>query len=65
MNKSTTPVPAYFFIALSILGWFALGSQLYLIIQNRIVSVPETVVRYFSFFTILTNLLVAICVSCL
>jgi hypothetical protein len=44
-----------------ILGWFALITQFYLIILNRTVSVVETVIRYFSFFTILTNLLVALC----
>ncbi|MGF2414063.1 Pr6Pr family membrane protein [Ferruginibacter sp.] len=41
-------------------GWIALLLQLYLIIINRVASLPETIVRYFSFFTILTNLLVAI-----
>jgi len=45
---------------IAILGWFALVLQFYLIIQNRVVSIPETIVRYFSFFTLLTNLLVAI-----
>lgn len=65
MNRSANKIPALYLIILFILGWFALGSQLYLIIQNRIVSVPETLIRYFSFFTILTNLLVAVCVSCL
>ena len=44
-------------------GWFALLLQLYLIIQNRVASVPETLIRYFSFFTILTNILVAISFS--
>jgi len=41
-------------------GWFALLLQLYLIIVNRVASVPETIVRYFSFFTILTNIIVAV-----
>ena len=50
---------------LCILGWFALTAQLYLIIENRITSVPETIIRYFSFFTILTNLIVAICCTTL
>lgn len=40
-------------------GWITLLLQLYLIIVNRTASLPETVVRYFSFFTILTNILVA------
>ncbi|HSQ44722.1 MAG TPA: Pr6Pr family membrane protein [Ginsengibacter sp.] len=48
-----------------ILGWFALISQCYLIIENRVAPVPETIIRYFSFFTILTNLLVAICCTTL
>ncbi|HUZ57775.1 MAG TPA: Pr6Pr family membrane protein [Hanamia sp.] len=44
-----------------IFGWFALIAQFYLIILNRVASVAETIIRYFSFFTILTNLLVALC----
>ena len=44
----------------AVIGWFALLLQLILIIQNRVTTVPETVVRYFSFFTILTNILVAV-----
>jgi hypothetical protein len=44
----------------SVLGWFALGTQLYLIILNRVTSVADVIVRYFCFFTILTNLLVAL-----
>jgi hypothetical protein len=44
----------------AIVGWLALLLQLYLIIQNRLAGIPETIVRYFSYFTILTNILVAI-----
>lgn len=29
-------------------------------LQNRVTDVPETIIRFFSFFTILTNLLVAL-----
>ena len=50
---------------ISVLGWFAVFLQLYLIIENRVASVPETIVRFFSFFTILTNILVAVCFSIL
>jgi hypothetical protein len=46
---------------ISVIGWFAVLFQLYLIIANRVVSVPETIVRFFSFFTIQSNILVAIC----
>ncbi|MDQ2720798.1 MAG: Pr6Pr family membrane protein [Bacteroidota bacterium] len=48
---------------LVILGWFALTAQFYLIIENRVTSIPETICRYFTFFTILTNLLVAVSFS--
>ncbi len=44
-----------------IIGWFAVIFQLWLIIVNRTVSIPETIIRFFSFFTILTNILVALC----
>lgn len=45
---------------LAIAGWITLILQLYLIIINRTQSVTETIIRFFSFYTILTNLLVAI-----
>jgi hypothetical protein len=45
----------------AVTGWLAVLLQLYLIIENRTASLPETIVRFFSFFTILTNILAAIC----
>jgi hypothetical protein len=50
----------YFLIIGSIIGWFAVTAQLCLILHNRVASVEETIIRYFSFFTVLTNLLVTI-----
>lgn len=41
------------------IGWFAVIAQYYLMIKNTTVSVTETTIRFFSFFTILTNTLVA------
>ncbi len=41
------------------LGWFAVIAQFYLILENRETSVLETTIRFFSFFTILTNIWVA------
>lgn len=41
------------------IGWFAVLGQLVLIILNRQADVLETLMRFFSFFTILTNILVA------
>ncbi len=45
------------------LGWFAVVGQLILILQNRVLSVPGTIVQFFSYFTILTNTIVALCYS--
>src|SRR5215213_3929165 len=46
-------------IIIPMAGWFAVIAQFILMINNRVASVDETIIRYFSFFTILTNLLVA------
>ncbi|MBC9912733.1 Pr6Pr family membrane protein [Chitinophaga varians] len=46
---------------LSLLGWFALTAQYYLMIQNGTLPTGELTIRFFSYFTILTNLLVALC----
>ncbi|MEP6926981.1 MAG: Pr6Pr family membrane protein [Ginsengibacter sp.] len=48
-------------IIVAALGWFALAAQFYLIIENRVASIPETIIRYFGFFTIVTNIIVALC----
>ena len=42
------------------LGWFAVIGQFILMLQNRVTDVAETIIRFFSFFTILTNTLVAL-----
>lgn len=47
-------------IILVLAGWFALVSQFILMIENRATPLPETIIRFFSFFTILTNLMVVI-----
>ena len=44
----------------ALITWFAIIMQLVLIIQNRVTGLPETLIRFFSFFTILTNILVAV-----
>ena len=55
-----------FFLAVTaVVAWFAVGLQFYLIILNRVTSIPETIIRYFSFYTILTNILVALYVTAL
>ena len=47
-------------ILFAVIAWIAVMSQYYLMIENRRASISETTIRFFSFFTILTNLLVAI-----
>jgi hypothetical protein len=49
----------------AIIGWFAVITQYYLMIENNLVSLPEATVRFFSFFTILTNTMVAVYFSAL
>ncbi|WP_009036052.1 Pr6Pr family membrane protein [Indibacter alkaliphilus] len=45
---------------LCILVWIAVVLQYYLMLENRVVGILETTIRFFSFFTILTNALVAV-----
>lgn len=47
-------------ILLAAIAWVAVLTQYYLMLDNRIASISETTIRFFSFFTILTNLLVAV-----
>jgi hypothetical protein len=44
----------------ALLAWASIFIQFFLMIENRTASIQETVVRFFSFFTILTNTLVAV-----
>jgi len=46
-------------LVLALSGWFAVIAQFFLMMGNRIESIGETTLRFFSFFTILTNSLVA------
>lgn len=61
MNTYQTGSKKIFLLVLVILGWFALVAQLYLILLNRSTTVLSTIIRYVSFFTILTNFLVVVC----
>ncbi|PUV23909.1 hypothetical protein DCO56_11015 [Sphingobacterium athyrii] len=49
------------FIAL--LSWIAIIAQFLISMRDTTVSIGDLVVRFFSYFTILTNLMVAICCS--
>ncbi|MBS1512525.1 MAG: Pr6Pr family membrane protein [Bacteroidetes bacterium] len=52
-----------FALAAAIAGWFALLLQCILILQNRQASLAETLIRYFSFFTILSNIFITVSFS--
>ncbi len=43
-----------------VLSWFAITAQFILNVKNRQADIFETIIRFFSFFTILTNILVAL-----
>lgn len=59
-NKPQTGRKSFIIVG-AFLGWLAIVVQFYLIIINKTASIPETVIRFFSFFTILTNILTALC----
>ena len=65
MEKQPTQTKQAWIATGMVLAWLALAIQLYLILVNRKASVPETLIRYFTFYTILTNLLVALCYTSL
>ena len=60
MQKQSARIIA---LLVALLGWFAILMQLYLMIENRVVPVPGTLLRFFAFFTIDTNIIVALCFS--
>jgi hypothetical protein len=60
MEKQFTSAARVYLLVLAIVGWVALIGQFYLILNNRQTSVLETITRYFTFFTILTNILIAV-----
>lgn len=60
MEKRFSTAARAYLLVLAISGWFALLGQFYLIIISKQASVAEIIVRYFTFFTILTNILVAV-----
>lgn len=47
-------------ILIASMAWMAVLIQYYLMIENRTFSIGESTIRFFSFFTILTNSLVAV-----
>lgn len=50
---------------LTLTVWYALVLQFYLHMNSGMASVPELVIRFFSYFTIDSNLLIALCSTCI
>jgi hypothetical protein len=46
-------------VFIAVIGWFAVIAQYYLMLKNSTLPEGETTIRFFSYFTILTNVLVA------
>lgn len=65
MDKKYERANKVFLMTGIIAGWFALIAQLYLTIVNNQIPAMESVSRYFSYFTILTNLMVVVCFTLL
>ncbi len=63
MQTSQTQRTIQIFIAA--ITWFAVILQFYLQIVNRTTGVGEAVIRFFSYFTILSNIIVAVCFASL
>jgi len=61
MSKNNLRTVLLFILAAA--GWFALISQFYLIQQNSQDGFFTATLNFFSYFTILTNLLVAVCTT--
>ena len=47
-----------FLIALA--AWYAVVSQYFIMLDERLVDILETTIRFFSYFTILSNILIAV-----
>ena len=60
--RTQTPSKRLWILSLmgALVGWFALGLQFYVLRMQRDLSLFDSFVLYFSFFTILTNLLAAL-----
>lgn len=64
MNKDAS-FYRWYILAGALIGWFALILQFTLTMLHRSLPVATSIIKYFSYFTILTNLLVAICFTVL
>ncbi|HTD99195.1 MAG TPA: Pr6Pr family membrane protein [Mucilaginibacter sp.] len=61
MEKSASPAGRAYIVIMFIVGWFTLIGQLVLMLGTKAAPATELVMRFFTFYTILTNLLLAVC----
>jgi hypothetical protein len=61
MEKQPSTSLKIYLTLLSVFAWFALVTQFIININSRVAAVPEIITRYFSYFTLTTNLIVAVC----
>ena len=61
MEIQQSVISKIFLLIICLSGWFALISQFFLNINSGVAGQPELIIRYFSYFTILTNFLVTFC----
>lgn len=65
MERQSTKTRQIFLALGAAIVWFSVIAQFYLAIINRHSSVSEAIIRFFSYFTIQTNLLVVTCFTML
>ncbi|MEO6314326.1 MAG: Pr6Pr family membrane protein [Chitinophagaceae bacterium] len=61
MKKQLSPFAQIFIGVIAAIGWFALSAQFYINATLKITPIPEMIIRYFTYFTIQTNIIVAVC----
>jgi hypothetical protein len=65
MEKQPVPIQRLYAGFLALAGWFALAGQAFINLNSNLASLPEIIIRYVSYFTLLTNGLVAVCCTIL
>jgi hypothetical protein len=60
MEKQSTKTRQAYLTLGALIVWYSVIAQFYLSIVNRLTLVPEAVIRFFTYFTIQTNILVAV-----
>lgn len=64
MQQQTTASKIFIAIG-AVIATLAVLLQLYVILENRVMSIAQTLIKFFSYFTIISNIMVAICFTTL